>query len=91
FTNVDQTEYEEEDVDEGVRTPFGDEFTYEKKLDDEETMDDEEVDEVLKELYEDVNVNLEKGNVEMADANQRGSEQQNASQEEEDAHVTLTL
>nr|GEZ61253.1 hypothetical protein [Tanacetum cinerariifolium] len=53
-----QTEYEEEDVDEG-----------------EETMDDEEDDEVLKDLYEDVNVNLEKGFV----------------QEEEDAHVTLTL
>nr|GEU58083.1 hypothetical protein [Tanacetum cinerariifolium] len=47
-------------------------------------------------LYEDVNVNLEKGDAEMTDANQRGSEQQNVSQEsgfkqeEEDAHVTLT-
>nr|GEZ53445.1 hypothetical protein [Tanacetum cinerariifolium] len=40
LTNVDQTEYEEEDVDEGVRTPSGDEFTDEEKLDDEETMDD---------------------------------------------------
>nr|GEU96867.1 hypothetical protein [Tanacetum cinerariifolium] len=41
-------------------------------LDDEETMDDEENDEVLKELYEDVNVNLEKVNAEMTDANQKG-------------------
>nr|GEX15147.1 ribonuclease H-like domain-containing protein [Tanacetum cinerariifolium] len=97
LTNVDQTVYEEEDVDEGTRTPFGDEFTDEEKLDDEETMDDEEDDEVLKELFEDVNVNLEKGDAELTDANQRGSEQQNISQEsefkqeEENAHVTLTL
>nr|GEW04612.1 reverse transcriptase domain-containing protein [Tanacetum cinerariifolium] len=95
LTNVDQTAYEEEDVDEGTRTPFGDEFTDEENLDDEETMDDEEDDEYLKELFEDVNVNLEKGDAEMTDANQRGSEQQNISQEsefkqeEEDAHVTL--
>nr|GFD32740.1 hypothetical protein [Tanacetum cinerariifolium] len=41
-----QTEYEEKDIDEGVRTPSGDEFTNEEKLDDEETMDDEEDDEV---------------------------------------------
>nr|GFB21434.1 hypothetical protein [Tanacetum cinerariifolium] len=67
-----------------------------KKLDDEEIMDDKEDDEVLKELYEDVNVNLEKGDAEIIDANQRGSEQQNVSQElgfkqeEEDAYVTLT-
>nr|GEU48965.1 hypothetical protein [Tanacetum cinerariifolium] len=71
----DQTEYKEEDVDEGVHTPSGDEFNEEEKLDDEETMDDEEDDEVLKELYKDVNVNLEKG----------------FEQEKEDAHVTLTL
>nr|GEY75584.1 uncharacterized mitochondrial protein AtMg00810-like [Tanacetum cinerariifolium] len=94
LTNV--TEYKEEDVDEGTRTPSDDELTGEEKLDDEETMDDEEDDKVLKELYEDVNVNLEKGDAEMPDANQRGSEQQNVSQEsgfeqeEEDAYVTLT-
>nr|GEU60033.1 reverse transcriptase domain-containing protein [Tanacetum cinerariifolium] len=47
-------------------------------------------------MYEDVNVNLEKNDDEMIDANQGGSEQQNVSQEsrfkqeEEDAHVTLT-
>nr|GFB57209.1 hypothetical protein [Tanacetum cinerariifolium] len=90
LTNLDQTEYEEEDVDEGVWTPSDDEFTDEEKLDAEETMDDE----VLKELYEDVNVNLEKGDAEMTDANQRGPEQQNVSEEsrfdkeEEDAQAT---
>nr|GEW54736.1 hypothetical protein [Tanacetum cinerariifolium] len=79
-----------------VRTPSDNEFTNEEKLDDEETMDDEEDDKVLKELYEDVNVNLEKGDAEMTDANPKGSKQLNVSQEsrfeqeEEDAPVTLT-
>nr|GEX92537.1 hypothetical protein [Tanacetum cinerariifolium] len=68
LTNVDQTEYKEEEVDE-------------EKINDEETIDDEEYDEVFKELYEDVNVNLEKGDAEMTDANQRGSEQQNKADE----------
>nr|GEY20847.1 hypothetical protein [Tanacetum cinerariifolium] len=92
----DQTEYEEEDVDEGAHTPSDDELTDEEKLVDEETIDDKENDEVLKELYEDVNVNLEKDDAEMTNANQGGSEQQNVSQEsgfeqeEKDAHVTLT-
>nr|GEZ34136.1 hypothetical protein [Tanacetum cinerariifolium] len=67
-----QTEYKVEDVDEGVWTPSNNEFTDKEKLYDEETMDDEEDDEVLKELYEDVNVNLEKGDDEMTYANQRG-------------------
>nr|GFD16366.1 hypothetical protein [Tanacetum cinerariifolium] len=55
------------DVDEGVHTPSDNEFT------DEETTDDKEDDEVLKELYEDVNVNLEQGDAEMTDVNQRGT------------------
>nr|GEX36491.1 hypothetical protein [Tanacetum cinerariifolium] len=46
LTNVDQTEYEEEDVDEGVRTPSDNELTNEENLDDEETMDNEEDNEV---------------------------------------------
>ncbi|GKD50909.1 hypothetical protein Tco_1279885 [Tanacetum coccineum] len=54
LTNVDQTEYEEEDVDDRFRTPSDYELTDDEKLNDEETMDDKE-------------------------------------QEEEDAHVTLTL
>nr|GEY51183.1 hypothetical protein [Tanacetum cinerariifolium] len=138
--NVDQTEYKEEDVDEGVHTPSDNEFTDEEKLDDKETIDDEEDDEVVKELLKissvsfdfpskflnlenpsladneirslmetstpyatvipeltsDVNVNLEQGDDEMTNVNQRGSEQHNVSQEsgfkqeEEDTHVTLT-
>nr|GFB60990.1 hypothetical protein [Tanacetum cinerariifolium] len=89
-SGLDQTEYKEEDVDEGVHTPSDNEFT------DEETTDDKEDDEVFKELYEDVNVNLEQGDAEMTDVNQRGSEQHNVSQEsgfkqkEEDTHETLT-
>nr|GEY29661.1 hypothetical protein [Tanacetum cinerariifolium] len=90
LTNVDQTEYEEKEVDEGTRTPSDDELI------DEEKLNDEEDDEVFKELYEDVNVNLKKGDAEMTDANQGGSKQHNVSQESgfeqegEDAHVTLT-
>nr|GEZ92818.1 hypothetical protein [Tanacetum cinerariifolium] len=96
LTNVDQTEYEEEDVDEGVHTPSENEFTDEEKLDDEEIIDNEEDGKVLKELYEDVIVNLEQGDAEMTDANPKGSEQLNISQEsgfeqeEEEAHVNLT-
>ncbi|GJS89569.1 hypothetical protein Tco_0772205 [Tanacetum coccineum] len=93
LTNVDQTEYEEEDVDDRVRTPFDYELTDEEKLDDEETMDDEEDEEVIKELYGDVNVNLGNDDTEMTDVDQGASEQQNVSQEsgfeqeEEDAHL----
>ncbi|GJS11151.1 copia protein [Tanacetum coccineum] len=45
LTNVDQTEYEEEDVDDRVCTPSDYKLTKDEKLDDEETMDDEEDDE----------------------------------------------
>ncbi|GJW35175.1 hypothetical protein Tco_0058095 [Tanacetum coccineum] len=65
--------------------------------DDKEETDKEKVaDEVTKELYKDVNVNLGNEDVDMTDADQGGSGQQNVSQEsgfkqvEEDAHVTLT-
>ncbi|GJV65871.1 hypothetical protein Tco_1476699 [Tanacetum coccineum] len=93
LTNVDHIEYEEEDVDDRVRTHSNYELTDEEKLDDEERMDDEEV---IKELYGDVNVNLGNNDTEMTDADQGDLEQQNVSQEsgfeqeEEDAHVTLT-
>nr|GEV57855.1 hypothetical protein [Tanacetum cinerariifolium] len=94
----DQTEYKEEDVDESVSTPSDDtEMIDEEKLDDEEIIDDEKDDEVIKELYKDVNVNLGNDDVEMTDANLGGSKQQNVSQElgfeqeEKDAHMTLTL
>ncbi|GKE89163.1 hypothetical protein Tco_1566638, partial [Tanacetum coccineum] len=58
LTNVDQTEYKEEDIDDRVRTPSVYEITDEEKLDDEEIMDDEEDDDVINKLYDDVNVNL---------------------------------
>nr|GFA52170.1 hypothetical protein [Tanacetum cinerariifolium] len=74
-------EYEEEDVDKRVRTPTDYEITNEEKLDDEETMDEEEDDEVIKELYDDVNVNLGNDDTEMTDANQGGSDQQNKADE----------
>ncbi|GKG20328.1 hypothetical protein Tco_0380129, partial [Tanacetum coccineum] len=40
----------------------------EEKIDDEETMDEEEDDEVTKELYNDVNVNLGNRDANMTDA-----------------------
>nr|GEZ93750.1 hypothetical protein [Tanacetum cinerariifolium] len=63
---LSKTEYEEEDVDERVRTSSDYELTGEEKLDDEKTMDDE----VIKELYDDVNVNLGNDDTEMTDSNQ---------------------
>ncbi|GKB75488.1 hypothetical protein Tco_0942383 [Tanacetum coccineum] len=69
----------------------------EETLDDARTMVmDEEDDEVTKELYDDVNVNLGNEDTDMTIADQGASDQQNVSQEsgfeqvEEDAHVTLT-
>ncbi|GKD46160.1 hypothetical protein Tco_1270805 [Tanacetum coccineum] len=59
-------------------------------------MDEEEDDEVTKELYNDVNVNLGNRDADMTDADQGGADQQNVSQEsgfeqvEEDSHATLT-
>ncbi|GKD56030.1 hypothetical protein Tco_1289417 [Tanacetum coccineum] len=93
LTNVDQTEYKEEDMDDRVRTPSDYELIDEEKLNDEETMDEEEDDEVIKELYDDVNVNLGNGDTEMTDVDKGALEQQNVSQEsgfkkvEEDAHL----
>nr|GEX96627.1 hypothetical protein [Tanacetum cinerariifolium] len=62
------------------------------KIDDEETVYDDEDDEVTKELYEDVNVNLGKKDADISDTDQGGENQQNVSQqsgfeqEEEDAN-----
>ncbi|GJW86490.1 hypothetical protein Tco_0161830 [Tanacetum coccineum] len=81
---------DKEDIDDRVRTPSDYELT------DEEIMNDEEDDEVIKELYDDVNVNLGNDDTEITDADQGASEQQNVSQEsgfkqvEEDTHVILT-
>ncbi|GKE65035.1 hypothetical protein Tco_1519196, partial [Tanacetum coccineum] len=62
-------------------------------IDDEEKMDKEEDDEINKELYKDVNVNLGNEDTNMTNADQGGSDQQNVSQEsgfkqvEEDAYL----
>ncbi|GJU28802.1 hypothetical protein Tco_1172391 [Tanacetum coccineum] len=61
------------------------------KEENEEELDD------TKELYKDVNVNLRKEDVEITNADQGGADQHNVSQEsgfeqqEEEAHVTLTI
>ncbi|GKF44898.1 hypothetical protein Tco_0131450, partial [Tanacetum coccineum] len=95
LSNVEQTE-EEEYSDQRVHTPPDYKLTEEEKIDDEEKMDEEAEDEVTKELYKDVNVNLGNTDAEMTNADQGGEEQQNVSQEsgfeqvEEDAHVTVT-
>nr|GEU87216.1 ribonuclease H-like domain-containing protein [Tanacetum cinerariifolium] len=103
LTNVDQTKHKEEDVNERFHTPSDYELTDDEKIydeeniDDEERMDEDEGDEVTKELYKDANVNLGNNYTKMNNADQGGSGQQNMSQEsrlkqeEEDAHVTLTL
>nr|GEV38666.1 hypothetical protein [Tanacetum cinerariifolium] len=71
-------------------------YESEKKIDDEDTMDEEGDDEVIKELYDGVNVNLGNEDTDMTNTDQSASEQQNVSQgsrfeqAEEDAHVTLT-
>nr|GEW25123.1 hypothetical protein [Tanacetum cinerariifolium] len=80
-------EHEEEEEKENV-----DEFT---DKEDEEGNKEESND--REELYKDVNVNLRKEDVEMIDVDQGGLDQHNVSQEsgfkqeEEDAHVTLTI
>ncbi|GJY98785.1 hypothetical protein Tco_0516215, partial [Tanacetum coccineum] len=94
----DDDDANDDDNQEGDDTNDDDEETdkEEEKIDDEETMDDDKDDEVTKELYEDVNVNLRNEDIEMVDADQGASEQRNVSQEsrfeqvEEDAHVTIT-
>nr|GEW53397.1 hypothetical protein [Tanacetum cinerariifolium] len=64
----------------------------EEKVNDEEKMDKED-NEVTKELYKDVNMNLRNKDVDMTDADQGGAGQQNVSQEsgfeqvEEDAYL----
>ncbi|GJX60116.1 hypothetical protein Tco_0291506, partial [Tanacetum coccineum] len=89
-SNEEHEEEEEEYINERVHTLDN----YE--LIDEENMDEEEDDDVTKELYKDVNVNLGNKDAEMTNAEQDEAELHNVSQEsgfeyiEEDAHVTLT-
>ncbi|GKD73505.1 hypothetical protein Tco_1331787 [Tanacetum coccineum] len=89
----DDDEANDDDKQEEEEENINDEETM---YDDEEMMYDDEDDEVTKELYEDVNVNLGNEDTEMTNVDQGATDQQNVSQqsgftqEEEDAHVTLT-
>nr|GEW22630.1 hypothetical protein [Tanacetum cinerariifolium] len=81
--------YKEHDDDE---EEYDDEFN----LEEDENIDEEEDDEVTKEFFKDVNVNLGNKDADMTYADQGATKQQHASHqlgfepEEEDAHVTLT-
>nr|GEY67313.1 hypothetical protein [Tanacetum cinerariifolium] len=87
--NDDDCSDEEEDVEESAHTQSHKEkFDYEESNDDDKSTDNED-DEEVKELYDDVNVNLGNVDAKMTVADQRTTEQ-HVSQEEEDAHVTLT-
>ncbi|GJR62428.1 hypothetical protein Tco_1504590 [Tanacetum coccineum] len=90
--NQSNEEHEEEEEEEYV-----DEFTdKEDDADNAKEENEEELDDA-EELYKDVNVNLRKEDVEMTNADQGGADQHNVSQEsgfeqeEEDAHVKLTV
>nr|GEY50055.1 hypothetical protein [Tanacetum cinerariifolium] len=80
YESENHTKYEEEDLNDKVHTPSDYELTDEEKLDDEEKMDDKEDGEVIKELYDNVNVNLGNDDTEITDVDQGASEQQNSSQ-----------
>nr|GEX36791.1 hypothetical protein [Tanacetum cinerariifolium] len=87
--NDDDGSGEEEDVEESAHTQSDEEkFDYEESNDDDESMNNED-DEEVKELYDNVNLNLGNTDAEITYADQ-GTTEQHVSQEEEDAHVTLT-
>ncbi|GJW70818.1 integrase, catalytic region, zinc finger, CCHC-type containing protein [Tanacetum coccineum] len=96
-SNIDENpfftlkDYEEEEQDEEyVHTPEKD------KSNDEEKMYEKEDDDVTKELYGDLNITQGLKDTDMANVEQSGEDQQNASheswfeQEEDDGYVTLT-
>nr|GEV62429.1 reverse transcriptase domain-containing protein [Tanacetum cinerariifolium] len=71
--NHSNTKYEEEEESERVFTPP--DFIYtnkEEKVDDKEKMDEEKDDDVTKELYKDVNINLGSKDTDTTDADQSG-------------------
>ncbi|GKD49736.1 hypothetical protein Tco_1278712 [Tanacetum coccineum] len=97
--NQSDEEHDEEEAYEDKRVNTPPEYV---PTDEEEEIDEEEENEVedehiLDELYKDVNVNLEKGDVEMADVGQVRVDQQNVGQEsvfeqvEKDTHVMLNV
>nr|GFD08456.1 hypothetical protein [Tanacetum cinerariifolium] len=78
---------------------LNEEYVYTQEKDksvDEEKMFEEEDDDVVKELYEDLNITQGLRDTDMTNAEKGGEDQENASyvsgfvQEKEDAHVTLT-
>nr|GEY25037.1 hypothetical protein [Tanacetum cinerariifolium] len=77
----DDQDDDKEDADERVQTPLDYELTDDEKIHDEENINDEErmdkqeEDEVTKELYKDVNVNLGNEDTKMTNADQGGSGQ----------------
>nr|GEV04098.1 hypothetical protein [Tanacetum cinerariifolium] len=74
--------------DEGNDDAKSDDEQTESENNDDESIDNED-DEEVKELYDDVNINLGNIDAEMTDADQ-GTTKQHIYQEEEEAHVTLT-
>nr|GEZ84481.1 hypothetical protein [Tanacetum cinerariifolium] len=70
LTNVDHTEHEEEDVDKRAHTYSNYDLTDDEKIHDEENVNEEEEDEVTKELYDDVNVNSGNKDTKMTNADQ---------------------
>nr|GEY36030.1 hypothetical protein [Tanacetum cinerariifolium] len=100
----DEQEQEDTSTDEGADTLSGifdvpkkkcstqsdeDKFYYEESNDDDESLDNED-NEDIKELYDDVNINLGNIDAEMIDANQ-GTAKQHVYQEEEYAHRVSAL
>ncbi|GJY09236.1 hypothetical protein Tco_0377421 [Tanacetum coccineum] len=81
--SLSSTKFDEEEKEsERVYTPTEFLPTHdEEKIDDKEKMDEEEDDEVTKELYKDVNVNLGNKDANMTNADQGGADQYNVSQE----------
>nr|GEV40682.1 hypothetical protein [Tanacetum cinerariifolium] len=89
FENDDDGSEEDEYVEKSAHIQSDeDNFDYEESNDDDESTDNEE-DEEIKELYDDVNINLGNTDAEMTNADQ-GTTKQYVYQEKEDAHVTLT-
>nr|GEV53612.1 copia protein [Tanacetum cinerariifolium] len=68
LTNVYQSKHEEKDIDERVHTPSDYELTDDEKIHNEENIYEEEEDVVTKELYDDVNINLENKDTKMTNA-----------------------
>ncbi|GJY81482.1 hypothetical protein Tco_0494233 [Tanacetum coccineum] len=94
-TNEDDEETDSDRTESGIiKMPILDQSTTEyykeeeAKFDHEETMNDDEDDEVTKELYEDVNVNLGYEDTEMTNADQGASEQQNADEPVQSSSVS---